>query len=173
MVQHKRMLALFVLATGAFSVTSPSADAHPYHVSSAEVEYDESRRCLEIAIRIDALDLENAVRRLAKQPLRLESESAEKWIERYVFQRFRVETLMKEPVKLAWVGYEIDRKAAWVYFETAEITVIEGVWIINELLFGQVPRQSNHVLLRIGEQRLPMTMTERNPRAQISDVPSL
>ena len=77
------LIGLAVLLTG--SVT----EAHPFHVTWAEAEWNSETGMLEVALRVHPGDLENVLRQRTQQQILLADASAEKAVEEYLRETFR------------------------------------------------------------------------------------
>ena len=132
-------------ATILLGVASPSQAAegerHPYNETHAEVEYNPESGCLEVALRLDPLALEEALRRSAGQPVDLDhTTGVTALITEYLRERFQV----REEGRLAplhWIGKELEANEAWAYFEL-------------ELESGPAgTRWENHVLFELDDEQ--------------------
>lgn len=99
------------LATGVF--------AHRQYASLTTVSYNEDRGVLELAVRLEAHDLEPALRACCRLFAGLGDTSADHaLVGKYVRQTFAV-GYDSEPLDLAFVGAEPDANFYWAYFEAA------------------------------------------------------
>ena len=116
-----------------------SAWAHPFHISSAEVEYDPKTDRLQVSLKIQALDIEQALSKLARQRIKLEQADADEWLVDYLSGHFyltpqgapaeqvggNLESSMEEPLaslpgsrsRVHWLGRELKGAWLWLYFE--------------------------------------------------------
>lgn len=136
------------------AIFSPNAFAHPFHAALAEVELNRETNSLEVALRIDAVDLEQALRTETKKPVDLDkTEDAEPLIKRYVAKEFRIRAAGKKWQSHEWIGWELEGRNAWVYFEVPVSKGVTKVEVQFSVLLNHVPRQVNMLTLTINRQR--------------------
>ena len=143
------------------------AALHPFHVTFATAEWNAKTKRLEVALRIDPNDLEQAIERREKKEIALEDNQAEQAVESYLRATFLVKSPQGKPVELGWVGYEVEVKRAWLYFEIPLEDGPEGIEIKNTMLFGQVSKQVNIVSLRAGKQGATLKLTSDKPSQRV------
>lgn len=124
------------------------AQAHPFHVSVAEAEWNREKSQLEVAIRIDANHLEQALRKQLGTGLVLEQPETEARLEGYVRQNWQTRTADGAAVRLVWVGFEIEDQTAWIYFAVPLPDGWKGSTVTHRLLLEEVSEQSNLLILR-------------------------
>jgi hypothetical protein len=150
-------LAAFLASAIFFVALADSAGAHPVHFSFADAQWNSDAGCLEVALRMEPEDLQNALRRQAQNAIQrritLESPSAESMVRRYVLDRLHVETKQNKTAEIRWVGYETTMKAVWVYFEIVLPDGPDGIRISNRLLLEHSDEQVNVVAVRDQERR--------------------
>ena len=128
------------------------AFAHPFHASLAEAEWNAASGKLEVALQVDAYDLQTGLRQFLNKAITLEEEAAEVAAQDYLRRHFRVTYDAEAPLPLEWVGLEVARSKAWLYFEIPLPRGPEGIRIDNTVL-SHVPNQVNTVTLRHAEAR--------------------
>ena len=116
-----------------------SAWAHPFHISSAEVEYDPKTDRLQVSLKVQALDIEQALSQLASQRIKLEQADADELLVDYISGHFylalqgasaeqaasNLESSLEEPLpslqgsrsRVHWLGRELKGAWLWLYFE--------------------------------------------------------
>lgn len=143
-----------------------AAPGHPFHRSEAEGELDLDSGRLEIALRIDSIELELALEDFAGRPLDLERpEQAEPVLFAYVRENVRAKSRWAAPApgarpttprrpaatagwaELHWVGYELEGLDAWLYFELELPPLGDQLDWCNALLTERHPFQENLTLL--------------------------
>jgi len=134
--------------------------AHPRHSSIAEAEWNAKTGRLEIAMQLNPVDLEQALRRLADRPIDLDkSAGIERLIEKYLSRVFFVREPDGKRAKLVWVGYEVDLKDAWLYFEVPLKKGPENVTFGSAFFMELLPDQANTINFRVGKLRKSLTFT--------------
>lgn len=166
MVSHPCFLVL--LSTIAWLTLTAQGVAHPFHVSIAEAEWNQETAKLEVALRLKPMDLEQAVRQVSGERIRLEdSKRCDPLIERYLRERIRIDVQGK-PAPLTWVGKEVSVKEAWVYFEIKLPDGPEGLRFTNQLLFDVQKDQVNTVNLRWKSHRKSLRFTREKPTVLVT-----
>lgn len=136
------------------------ADAHDYHVSIAELDYDSRRGHLALAVHLFTDDLEMALEAAgAGDSLFLGTEferaDADRWLRSYLAENLALE-LDGHRVEWSFLGRENseDLMAQWVYLE-ADVQDAPGKnWLLrNELLMDLYRDQKNLVHLRVDRER--------------------
>ena len=134
--------------------------AHPRHASIAEAEWNAKTGRLEIAMQVNPVDLEQALRRLAERPIDLDkSKGIDRLMQKYVARSFFVREPDGDRAKLIWVGYEADLKDAWLYFEVPLKKGPENVTFGSAFFLELLPDQANTINFRIGKLRKSLTFT--------------
>ena len=134
------------------------ADAHPFHSSSAEMEWNAKTQRFEVSWKIDPNDLEQELRRRAKKRIILEKLDDHEIVFEYIRDTFRVEC-NGDRLEFKPVGFEVDSKDAWVYFEIPGPNGLSDLKIKNELLLN-VHHQINTLLIRRDKHRITLTFTD-------------
>ena len=136
------------------------AAAHPCHSSIAEAEWNAKTGRLEIAMQLNPVDLEQALRRLAERPIDLDkSAGVDRLMEKYLARAFLVREPDGKRAKLIWVGFEVDLKDAWLYFEVPLKNGPENVTFGSAFFMELLPDQTNTINFRIGKLRKSLTFT--------------
>ena len=148
--------------------------AHPFHASSAQADFNRDTQRLEIAIRIFAEDLLDAVNVRREQRLSYEKSPAAELdtaLHGYVSARFAVAGGDGVAVPLRWVGREFDRstehkhdveQSLWLYVEAALPGGIEGARLHHALLQEHVRDQTNTVRVRDGAREVVLAFPPRS-----------
>lgn len=137
---RKLWFALFLL----FGVSAVSA--HQLKTASTTVLFNERTGNIEVIHRFFLHDAEHAVKQLFDKNADIHQlETTRKQFSDYVEQRFGLETLDKQPLKLKSVGYEIDGNNFWVYQETPIEPGLKGLRIRHSALQDIWQSQQNLV----------------------------
>ena len=77
------------------------ACAHPFHISSAEVEFNPTTDRLQVSLKVQAIDFEQALSQMVGQPSKLEQADADELIVAYLARHFYLAPLPSstEPVE--------------------------------------------------------------------------
>ena len=125
--------------------------AHPNHDVIAEADWNAERASLEVALQVNAHELERAVSLAAGEALDLDDESSAQHLKKYIASKVRCLKPDGTAIEMRWVGAEVKVRSAWLYFEFpvgAEVPVTDCS-IANTVLFDQYEDQKNTVALRL------------------------
>ncbi len=129
---------------------------HPFYVSVTEIRQNEKTKNLEISSRIFFDDLETALEKKYQVKVNiLKPENPQKineLIADYLQERLQLRVNGK-PVKLKFLGFEIEEEAAWCYLETPQTTPLKRLDIEDAILFEAHPLQQNMVHVTVGNKR--------------------
>ena len=127
---------------------------HPYHVSLAEIEFNQTTGNFEVALCVWPADLEKALSRQLGRPVDLDTiEDLDEKLAQYVSSCFQINNAKGEEAKIRWVGHEKDLKKAWLYFEVQTKQASSKWTLENRVFFELNEDQTNQVNLRIGSKR--------------------
>ncbi len=125
-----------------------TADAHPFHSALAEVELNEESNSLEVALRIDAIDFEQALRKQTNKPVDLDkTKQAEPIVRSYVSKHFQLKSASGKALPQKWVGWELEGRNAWLYFEVPVNAPPQKVQVRFAILLDHAHRQVNMLAL--------------------------
>lgn len=157
-------LAAMCCVAGLATPSSATA-AHPFHVSIAEAKYNAETKSLEIALRVHPSDLETMLRKRTDKPIDLDkTANVDELILAYLTDVFTAKPKQDaEPVKLKWVGKQIDIKYAWLYFECPLPDGMPGVELSNKIFFEILSDQVNTITLTDGEFKQSINCTRDKP----------
>lgn len=96
-----------------------SAQAHDYHASITDVEYNPKTQNLEVALRVFTDDLENALSQRAKGKVSYssQSEKVKQYLSDYLNAKLSFELVDGKPLKQRVIGSEEETDAVWIYIE--------------------------------------------------------
>ncbi len=175
------LLGCFMLAWCAIALNAQAVN-HPFHISTAEVEYNPTSKRLEVGLKCQSVDLEKALSRLAGKKIDIEKDPVvDELATRYLTARFylavvppaskdksastnieqEVPNPPKEPIKL--VGKEFETTWVWIYFETPIPAGDEPLVLVNRVLFEVNTGQINTSLIRYEGKRDALKATTLKP----------
>ena len=159
-------------AHGEVPAAAPSSrDAHPWHETYAELDLREARGLFEVALRVDALELEQAVGRRTGERLSIDDRDAfEPHLAAYLRATFLVRSEGGSWSEPKWVGYEAELRDAWLYFELPLPPGPGPLWLSNEILFERNAFQSNQLWIRAEDFGALLVCETRAPWAELSGV---
>ncbi len=140
------------------AMANTSLFAHPFHFSSAEMQWNKKNRTFEVALKVDPNDLEQELRRRTKKKLVLEKLESNAVVFEYIEEVFQVEK-GGEKLKLKPIGFEVETKSAWIYFEFPVASPLGDLKVTNRLL-QQAPHQTNTLLFRFEKSKISTQFNE-------------
>lgn len=127
-----------------------AGQAHPFHTSLTEIEYNPDSQQLEISVRLAVTDLEEALSAGAGQTVVLDDSPAVKsLVMDYLRNKLRLFSAkpspqgVARPLPLQWVGQQLEINSLWVF-----VTVpapMRTLRLDNALLLEMHPQQINTV----------------------------
>ena len=107
--------------TAILLMTVSMSNAHPFHVSVAQMKYNAQNRTLEIAIKLFTDDLEDALTTsFGNQGWHLATPrqlpAADKYVRNYLKPRFAIKQ-NNRTLSWNWIGAEYNMDAVWCYIE--------------------------------------------------------
>lgn len=174
-----QLLSAFVLVTCGWLT---AAQAHPFHISVAEMEWNTESKRAEVSLKLHAVDFERALSALAGRKIRLEDEAFPHWATRYLSQHFflthatsvdpasssgsEAGSEVKEPArrsKLHFVGHELDDNWLWLYFELLPQPALEQFALVNTVLFDVLSDQINTLTVRHNRRKYALRTNHGTP----------
>lgn len=150
---------LFVVVMAGL-ISSTCLASHPYHVSRAEVNWNQKSGNFEVALCVWPADLEKAIKIQEGKSVDLDKvKSLDKLLQRYVQNRFVVRTHSARDSDdatsletIRWIGHEKTIKEAWLYFEVPG-GKSPAQWIIeNRVFFELNDDQLNQIQIDAGAE---------------------
>lgn len=110
-------ILMSVMLTGpAFAASGPAS--HPLHTTYSEMEWNPDSRRFEVALQLPGFIIDEELSLIHRRRINVETAAdAEKLVEEYVRDRFKVTTDSLGESRLHWVGMEVELRDVWVYFE--------------------------------------------------------
>ncbi len=170
---------IFVATVLLNSIVVPPASLlaanHPFHISTAEVEFNAATGRLEVGLKLQSMDLDKALSRIAGKKVDSElDKDADELIKRYVSEHFylapgelpkqdekaasaNVATAITKPnselpkrpeCEVTFVGKQFETKWVWVFFEFEPPKGNEPLLLVNTVLCELNDNQINTTLLR-------------------------
>lgn len=149
-----KKLKLGLLFIGFFSALI--AFAHPFYVSITSVDFNPSKKRVEVSCRLFYDDLEVALKNQLGQHIDVihpkNKAAADSAISKYIRQNFKI-NVNNQPRNLRYVGYEIEEDVAWCYLEVSDVPAISKLDIVNQLLFKDFKNQSNIMHIKVNNTK--------------------
>ncbi|MEZ6137835.1 MAG: DUF6702 family protein [Pirellulaceae bacterium] len=180
----KISIAIAPLALVAVCVLSSTVAAHPFHISTAEMEYNADSKRFEVSLKVHVTDIEQALAAQAKRSVDIEKDQqADKLLTSYIEQHFFVTSrshargldanAQKKPSdeipksKVRWVGKELESTWLWLYFELEVPTELEKPTLVNSVLIDTTDGQINTTTYRHGRKRSSFKTSRKQPWAEL------
>lgn len=141
-----RVCAFVLTATLLVSASTYSTIARAHQIKAAitTVLFNPRTENIEVMHRFNLHDAEHAVKALFdKHADIMDDADTQQQFADYVAHHFAILNAAGKPLKLAGVGFEVEGKHFWVYQETAEPPVLEGIKIRHDALRDLWPKQVN------------------------------
>jgi hypothetical protein len=166
--------------------------SHPFHISVAELEWNSQSRRIEVSLKLQSLDTDQALSLLTKQRVNIETAAEPgKLLERFLQANFFLvpadQVEVSEPREpkfpedivrstVHYVGHELEVTWLWVYFEleldnttVSRVVAENGEWLlVNSVLLDITEGQINTVSVRQQAKKLSKRTTIRQPWLKIT-----
>jgi arabinogalactan endo-1,4-beta-galactosidase len=139
-----QLLAAYCLLPAAYGF-------HKFHASIAQIEYNAKEQAIEAVIRFFADDFETAISQHAKReikfntPQSLKDKANSEAVFSYVRERFELKGKNGIPVRLTWVGMELQADMVWVYVAGKLPGGLGGAQLRNRIMHELFDDQVNIV----------------------------
>lgn len=153
-----------------FTLMIAIALLHPFHTTSAEMEWNAESGKWEVSLKMQSFDVQRALQSQSETPVSLDRLTDEDWkreMSKYLAPRFKLENAAKQPSKLEWVGFEERGASLWFYFELTPPKDIQGLRLIQSVLHEFETDQVNTVTFR-GKVPRSVMLTRKRPAEPIS-----
>ena len=139
-----------------------NANAHPYHVSIAEVKYNTKTQNLEIALKLISDDLEKTLSELAGKPVVInQTPEVKKQLEAYLKNNFRLEFTLNQIAPQRFIGLEQQDDAHWFYLDIpVKASQLSTAKLRNQVLVETFPDQNNLTNLEINGKKRTLIFKE-------------
>ena len=149
-----KWLLIPILALASLSFTKNVA--HPFHVSVTEVNHNASDKTLEVMCKIFTDDFEKALAQKYRTKVDLGKadmhEAMDSLIRKYLADAIQIKPSGKI-VTVNYLGYELDKEAAYCYFEIANVSSLTKLDVVNTILYDLFDDQMNIIHVTTGGKR--------------------
>jgi hypothetical protein len=158
---------IYILFYSFFNPVNHDLDAHDFHISRCEINYDKRSGDLQVAAHIFLDDLEATLSKLGKRQLFLctpkESTDGDTAIEQYINQKLILKVGGKV-IKLSLLGKETskDKLAVWCYLEAQGLKNLSVFDIENSILTELYNDQKNIVDFTVDKKKKHFTIFDTN-----------
>jgi len=127
------------------------AGMHPFFLSITKIIHNPETEALEITIKLDVENLEQTLEDIHGERLfigeKKEIESAEKHIETYLIQSFRL-TVNGAEIEPYYLGKEVKNDVTYLYLEVENVPELNQLQLTNRLLLESGDPQTNIVRVK-------------------------
>jgi len=139
---------------GLLSLGVQPVDAHKFHASLAEAEYNDRDRRVEISLRLFPDDLEEALGRSSGIRVRLDdTPNVDRRAVAYLRERLALVDRDGHALDLEWVGMEIRVDEVWLYVQAPSTVGLDGATVSDRIFFELFDDQVNTLNLKQGRSR--------------------
>lgn len=163
------------------------AAAHPFHISTAEVEFDADSDRLQVGLKVQAVDLERALSAHVGRSMTLDQPQVDRQLVDYLQRVFYLAQETPATAEISsdaaapqapavsigrrlsavhWVGMESQGTWVWLYFELELPPQRQSLRLVNTVLCDVNVNQINTVTVRHAAQRATLKMTSQQPSAR-------
>lgn len=151
---------------------------HPFHISFAEAQWNETGNRLNVALRLDPRDLDAALSASTGRRIVLEKESearAAELLTEYLRDAIFItgsaaearatekQAIAARHKRFHWVGFEHELRYVWVYFELERPPGAESLWLTNRVMIEAEPTQINTLQLVRTDPPVAVRTTQAEP----------
>ena len=154
----------------ALSWASPGSTGekyHPFYVSVTEINHNAAAKTLEISCKMFSEDIEQILEKNYRTTLDITEEkdrvNFDKYLPDYMTRHLGI-VVDGKPVRLNYVGYELDKESAWCYFEVENVGTAKKLDITNSILHDFTNEQINimHVTVNGNRKSTKMNYPDKN-----------
>jgi hypothetical protein len=121
---------------------------HPFYLSVTEMKYNPKEKAIETSVKIFTNDLEDALRKIHKQPVDLingkNTEALNGYLNSYLEKHLALK-INGQVQKFSFVGFEKEEEAVWIFLEYKNCPVPKKVVVENSILYDHISAQTNIV----------------------------
>jgi hypothetical protein len=151
--------------------------AHSFHTSTAEAEYNPKTKKLEVSLTVFVSDLELALVRQSEREMRIDKTPAvelDAQIRIYLAKTFVVTDAAGKVAKLEWVGRAMDEASAKsgdpavvLFFELAVPEGLKGAAMRNAVFQELFKDEMNLLHLREGDKKIELLFTREQSSQEL------
>jgi hypothetical protein len=143
-------IMLLLVCAGDFWTTN----AHTFHTSLAQMEYNAQEKSVEISLEVFTNDLEAVLSKRSGKKVRLDkTDGAAGLVLAYLQDTLNLKNSLGEIKKLSWVGMEPKADAMWLYVEAPMPEGLSGASLRDRLFFELLEDQVNIAHLKYEDKK--------------------
>lgn len=163
MTRFRNMIWLLIIPLLAFGI-------HKHYISLTKIDFIQEKKAVQITMRFFLDDIELALENRTGDTMELatkyENKLADKYLETYVRQKFRIWIDNKE-MNYNFLGKEYENNEVFFYLELENIDKIKTVEVENSMLFETYGEQQNYVKLSIEDISKTFILVKSNVKEML------
>ena len=153
------VLYKWLMIAGLF--VNPTPVDHPFFVSVSEINYNTADKNLEISCKVFTDDFETTLKNATQTVVDMykpkDSAQLEKYISTYIQKHLQIR-IDGKPVKLEYLGHELEEQSTWNYFQVPNIGMPKKIEIFNDIFHESFDKQINIMHVTINGNRKSMKL---------------
>ncbi len=168
-MQIKKITGLVIL----LFIISSYTTVHKFYVSVTQIDYNESKKSVEIISRIFIDDFEKLLKERYDESIELMNKDEEKeknidyYINVYLAQKLKIE-INGKPIKYTFLGKQYDNDIMLCYLEIEGINSFDEITIENKVLMEVFEEQQNIIHVKKGKTRKSLILERENDRGLLN-----
>jgi hypothetical protein len=161
-MKKRLFLLLLVFSTISFR--------HPFYLAVMEVEYSSKTKEIGVACKVFPDDMEETLRLFNGKKHDLyngDKSFNSQSLTVYFGKHFNV-LVNGKPRQMQFLGFEIDKEVAWVYFNITKVSGVKTLAIDTDFMYGYRPEQTNIIHLNIDGKKESFRLNAPNTKALLS-----
>ncbi len=145
--------------------------AHPFHLSTCEIDYRPDKQRLEIAVKVFTDDLEEGLAFRFQEKIWLveENEAAEIDRKLYTYLNEKVQiNADQQPLAMSWVGKDVQMDVTWLFVEVENVPEVKQWEIVNRILFELFDDQRNMLTFRANGKKETRLFQHKESKHQVN-----
>lgn len=147
---------LFIWMLPFFLYLDGLTKAHPFFMSTTEIEFNNSEKRVEISCKIFSDDFEKTLRMHETQKIDLLNPGVKKTmnkvVENYLKNHLKININGKDKA-MEFLGFEQEEETIISYLQISDIAVVNDIQLQNDLLYEYSSQQMNIVHVIVHKQR--------------------
>ncbi len=158
MKRCRNLIWLLIIPILAFGI-------HKHYISLTKIDYIKEKNTVQITMKFFLDDIEVALENRIQQPMELaskdENELADKYLESYVRQKFKIWINEKEMI-YSYLGKEYENNEVFFFLELENIDQINSIEVENSMLFETFEEQQNYIKLNLENVQKTFILVKAN-----------
>lgn len=143
---------------------------HPFYISLTEARYNDTSRNFEVAQKLFWDDLESVLSdEYGKKInfLRPEDQNELDIMLKEYLLKHNILIVNGKPVKLDYLGYEVEEEAAWFYFKSEKVNTPKEVAMKNTVFLTQFETQQHVINVYVGKKPKTLMLDRRKDSGKV------